>query len=114
MAKRDKALQRAADWLSDRAIRALLWCLMRVPYDRRIPLAGWLMAHVLAPVAGYRHRIRQNLALVVGLQGRFEEATTLAQQDLPAEQVQENMAYLKKMLSQPNTWQQISSGASQG
>lgn len=59
-------------------------------------------------------RIRQNLALVVGLQGRFDEATTLAQQDLPADQVQENMAYLKKMLSQPNTWQQISSGATQG
>lgn len=54
-------------------------------------------------------RIRQNLALVVGLQGRFDEASTLAQQDLPPDQVQENMAYLKKMLSQPNTWQQISS-----
>lgn len=55
-------------------------------------------------------RIRQNLALVVGLQGRFDEASKLAQQDLPPEQVEENMAYLKKMLSQPNTWQQISSG----
>ena len=59
-------------------------------------------------------RIRQNLALVVGLQGRFDEATKLAQQDLPPAQVQENMAYLKKMLSQPNTWQQISDGGSQG
>lgn len=53
-------------------------------------------------------RIRQNLALVVGLQGRFDEASTLAREDLPPEQVDENMAYLKKMLSQPNTWQQIS------
>ena len=59
-------------------------------------------------------RIRQNLALVVGLEGRFDEATKLAQDDLPPEQVQENMAYLKKMLSQPNTWQQISEGGSQG
>ena len=55
-------------------------------------------------------RIRQNLALVVGLQGRFEEASTLAREDLPPEQVEENMAYLKRMLSQPNTWQQISDG----
>lgn len=55
-------------------------------------------------------RIRQNLALVVGLQGRFEEASKLAREDLPQEQVQENMAYLQKMLSQPNTWQQISEG----
>ena len=52
-------------------------------------------------------RIRQNLALVVGLQGRFAEASTLAREDLPPEQVEENMAYLQKMLSQPNTWQQI-------
>ncbi len=53
-------------------------------------------------------RIRQNLALVVGLQGRFDEASTLASQDLPEEQVKANMAYLQKMLSQPNTWQQLS------
>ena len=53
-------------------------------------------------------RVRQNLALVVGLQGRFDEASTLARKDLPPDQVEENMAYLKKMLSQPNTWQQIS------
>lgn len=53
-------------------------------------------------------RIRQNLALVVGLQGRFDEARQLAREDLPPEQVEENMAYLQKMLSQPNTWQQIS------
>ena len=56
-------------------------------------------------------RIRQNLALVVGLQGRFEEASTLAREDLPPEQVEANMAYLQKMLSQPNTWQQISEAA---
>jgi len=53
-------------------------------------------------------RIRQNLALVVGLQGRFEEASNLAREGLPPEQVEANMAYLQKMLSQPNTWQQIS------
>lgn len=56
-------------------------------------------------------RIRQNLALVVGLQGRFDEASNLAREDLPPEQVEANMAYLKKMLSQPNTWQQISEGS---
>lgn len=59
-------------------------------------------------------RIRQNLALVVGLEGRFDEATKLAKDDLPPDQVQENMAYLKKMLSQPNTWQQISDDSSKG
>ena len=53
-------------------------------------------------------RIRQNLALVVGLQGRFDEAKKIASEDLPPDQVDANMAYLQKMLSQPNTWQQLS------
>jgi Flp pilus assembly protein TadD len=58
-------------------------------------------------------RLRQNLALVVGLQGRFEESRQIASADLPPEEVEANMAYLQKMLSQPNTWQQLS-GDSQG
>ena len=62
------------------------------------------------PGSGAEPRIRQNLALVVGLQGRFDEASSLARQDLPPDQVEANMAYLNKMLSQPNTWQQISEG----
>jgi Flp pilus assembly protein TadD len=45
-------------------------------------------------------RVRQNLALVVGLQGRFAEAETLAKGDLPAEEAQSNVAYLREMLSQ--------------
>jgi len=52
-------------------------------------------------------RLRQNLALVVGLQGRFDEASQIASTDLPPQQVEENMAYLQKMLAQPNTWQQL-------
>ncbi len=55
-------------------------------------------------------RIRQNLALVVGLQGRFDEASQLAREDLPPDQVEANMAYLQKMLSQTNTWQQLAGG----
>ena len=58
-------------------------------------------------------RLRQNLALVVGLQGRFEESRQIASADLPPEEVEANMAYLQKMLSQPNTWQQLS-GDNQG
>lgn len=56
-------------------------------------------------------RLRQNLALVVGLQGRFEESRKIASEDLPPDEVEANMAYLQKMLSQPNTWQQLSDGA---
>jgi Flp pilus assembly protein TadD len=59
------------------------------------------------PGAKTEPRTRQNLALVVGLQGRFDEARTIASQDLPPEQVDANMAYLERMLAQPNTWQQL-------
>jgi Flp pilus assembly protein TadD len=53
-------------------------------------------------------RVRQNLALVVGLQGRFEEARKIASEDLPPDEVEANLAFLQQMLSQPNTWQQLS------
>ena len=59
------------------------------------------------PAGKSEPRIRQNLALVVGLQGRFEEARQIASEDLPPDEVEANMAYLQKMLSQPNTWQQL-------
>jgi Flp pilus assembly protein TadD len=45
-------------------------------------------------------RVRQNLALVVGLQGRFKEAEEIARADLPAGEAAENIAYLKHMLAQ--------------
>ncbi len=52
-------------------------------------------------------RVRQNLALVVGLQGRFDEADRLATAELPPEEASANIAYLRAMLSQPNTWKQL-------
>jgi Flp pilus assembly protein TadD len=44
-------------------------------------------------------RVRQNLGLVVGLQGRFTEAETIVKADLPPDQAAANVAYLKEMLS---------------
>jgi Flp pilus assembly protein TadD len=44
-------------------------------------------------------RVRQNLGLVVGLQGRFAEAETIVRADLPPEEAAANVAYLKQMLS---------------
>jgi Flp pilus assembly protein TadD len=45
-------------------------------------------------------RVRQNLALVVGLQGRFEEAERIARADLGPDDAAANVAYLKQMLAQ--------------
>ena len=43
-------------------------------------------------------RVRQNLALVIGLQGRFSEAEGIVKADLPAEEAAANVAYLREML----------------
>jgi Flp pilus assembly protein TadD len=56
---------------------------------------------------GADSRIRQNLALVVGLQGRFEEAERIAMQELSAQQAQANLTYLRGMLAQKNAWSQL-------
>ncbi|MEA2906174.1 MAG: hypothetical protein QOI12_3561 [Alphaproteobacteria bacterium] len=50
--------------------------------------------------SGVGPRARQNLALVVGLQGRFAEAESIARADLPPEEAAANVVYLRQLLSQ--------------
>lgn len=52
-------------------------------------------------------RVRQNLALVVGLQGRFEEAEHIARADLPPDEAAANVAYLRHMLAHPTGWNKL-------
>ncbi len=49
--------------------------------------------------AGADARVRQNLALIVGLQGRFAEAEMIVKADLPPEEAASNVAYLRQMLN---------------
>jgi len=56
---------------------------------------------------GVTSQMRQNLALVVGLQGRFDEARALLAADLPPDEVEANMAYIRSLLTQQNRWDQI-------
>jgi Flp pilus assembly protein TadD len=67
------------------------------------------MSYVQSAIAqpGADSRVRQNLALVVGLQGRFAEAERIAVQELSPQQAQANLTYLRAMLSQQNSWQQL-------
>jgi Flp pilus assembly protein TadD len=44
-------------------------------------------------------RVRLNLAMVVGLQGRMSEAESIAKADRPPEEAQANVAYLRRLLS---------------
>ena len=54
---------------------------------------------------------RQNLALVVGLQGRFAESEQLASRDLPPAIASENVAYLRRMLNGGDSrWSQAATG----
>lgn len=43
-------------------------------------------------------RVRQNLGLVLGLEGHFDEAKKIVQADLPPDEAAANVAYLKEML----------------
>lgn len=56
---------------------------------------------------GVTSRIWQNLALVVGLQGRFGEARKIYAKVLPPDQVDANMAYVQAMLTQQDRWKAI-------
>jgi Flp pilus assembly protein TadD len=56
---------------------------------------------------GADRRVRQNLALVIGLQGRFDEAEKIARADLPPDEAAGNVTYLRQMLAQPNSWKKL-------
>ena len=53
------------DRLANGAFLAIMGLARLLPYHRRIPAMGWVFAHVIAPVAGWRRRIRDNLALAL-------------------------------------------------
>jgi Flp pilus assembly protein TadD len=59
---------------------------------------------------GATSTIRQNLALIVGLQGRFDECRAIYAAELPPEQVESNMAYVRALLTQQNRWDMIDKG----
>jgi Flp pilus assembly protein TadD len=52
-------------------------------------------------------QVRQNLALVIGLQGRFDESRAIFAAELPPEQVEANMNYIRALLTQQNRWDAI-------
>lgn len=67
----------------------------------------YLRSAVAQPTAD--SRVRQNLALVVGLQGRFPEAEQIARSELTQQQANANVNYLRTMLAQQNSWQKLAS-----
>ena len=54
-------------------------------------------------------RVRANLALVLALQGKFSEAEDVARRDLPPQEAAQNVAYVRAMMTQQNSWNQLKS-----
>lgn len=54
-------------------------------------------------------RVRQNLALVLALEGKFDQAEDWSRRDLPPIDAAANVAAIRQMISQSNTWRDIQS-----
>jgi Flp pilus assembly protein TadD len=62
-----------------------------------------------AASAGADVRVRQNLALILALQGKFDEAEQVSRRDLSQMDAAANVAAIRQMISQSNTWRDIQS-----
>ncbi|MEB8388067.1 lysophospholipid acyltransferase family protein [Rhodobacteraceae bacterium KMM 6894] len=62
---KDSFLIRANEYLINLVLRGLLGAALLLPYRWRVPVMGWITAHLIAPVAGYTRRVRENLSLVL-------------------------------------------------
>ncbi|WP_176168622.1 tetratricopeptide repeat protein [Bosea thiooxidans] len=71
--------------------------------SRQLPEAERVLAEAAASDRADA-RVRQNLVLVLGLQGRFGEAETLARRDQSPAEAAATIAYLKRSVSQQNSW----------
>ncbi len=45
-------------------IKAVLWIMRRLPYNKRVPFSGWFLSRIVAPLLGWRKRIGANIRLV--------------------------------------------------
>jgi KDO2-lipid IV(A) lauroyltransferase len=55
---------RPGDFVVNLGARGLIGLALALPYAWRVPFVGWLMRRVIGPLAGYRARARDNLALI--------------------------------------------------
>ena len=56
------ALLRFGQWLTNLALVAIIGLSRLLPYRWRIPAIGWFTSRIIAPLAGFDKRIRNNLA----------------------------------------------------
>ena len=63
------------DRLQFALIRAVLWIMHRLPYNKRVPFSGWVLSRLVAPLIGWRKRIAANIRLVAPETPEAEIAT---------------------------------------
>ncbi|MFD2738838.1 lysophospholipid acyltransferase family protein [Sulfitobacter aestuarii] len=58
------SLRKTSHYLTNAVIVAVIRLALALPYRARVGFVGWLVQHVIGPLAGYRRRALDNLALV--------------------------------------------------
>ncbi len=74
--------------------------------SRNLPTAESTLRHAAGQPAADM-RVRQNLALVLALQGKFGEAEEVSRRDLGPADAASNVAEIRRMISQSDTWSVI-------
>ncbi len=59
---KDPLPMRAGEYVVNLFLRGLLGLVRLLPYRMRVPAMGWLTSRIVAPLAGYSRRVRENLA----------------------------------------------------
>ena len=62
--KNVRLTRRAGHYLTNAFIVGLIRLALVLPYKARIAFVGWVVQHVIGPVAGYRARALENLAMI--------------------------------------------------
>ncbi len=73
---------------------------------RNLPQAEATLREAVAS-PGADMRVRQNLALVLALEGKFAEAEEWSRRDLAPADAAANVASIRRMIAQSNTWRDI-------
>ena len=60
-----KPRDKIADQITDFLFRSIIQLAQILPYRWRVPISGWIASRLVAPLAGYRGRIRENLSHVL-------------------------------------------------
>jgi len=73
---------------------------------KQLPLAETTLRRAVAQPSADR-RVRDNLALVLSLEGKFADAQKISEGDMSPEAAAANVAAIRQMIAQSNSWREI-------